>query len=159
MRCLRENFAILGPMGAPGIDLVQTRFPIAIPQPTAPDGKPDMADVLYAIHRCCHAHGDELPDGFELMADAAGPARSTRMEIERGKIRLSDRMIFALIAVAVLSPANHGHADPRLEGYFLSFGATAKLLINEWWGRASDFSAIAAQDPTPSVKLDFGNWE
>jgi hypothetical protein len=24
---VRDNFAIIGPMGAPGIDLVQTRFP------------------------------------------------------------------------------------------------------------------------------------
>jgi hypothetical protein len=32
------------------------------------------------------------------------------------------------------------------------------LVINEWWGRAIDFPAIAAQDPTPQAKLDFGDW-
>jgi hypothetical protein len=105
-RTLRENYGILGPMGAPGIDLVQTRFPVTVKGPTAPDGKPDLADVLYGIHRCGHAHGDELPDGFELLQDAAGPTRVTRMLIERGKVRLSDRVIFGLLAVAVLSPVN-----------------------------------------------------
>src|SRR5215510_10041739 len=92
-RCLRENYAILGPMGAPGVDLVNTRFPVTVQRPTAPGGKPDIADVLYGIHRCCHAHGDELPDGFELVHDASGPKRITRMIVERGKMRLSDRMI------------------------------------------------------------------
>jgi len=157
-RCLRENYAILGPMGAPGIDLIQTWFPIAVQRPTALNGKPDIADVLYGIHRCCHAHGDELPDGFALIQDAAGPMRYTRMEIARGKVHLSDRMIFGLLAVAILSRANRGQADPKLARYYLTFGATAKLMINEWWGRASEFPAIAAQDPMPAVKLDFGNW-
>jgi hypothetical protein len=157
-RTLRENYGILGPMGAPGIDLVQTRFPVTVKGPTAPDGKPDLADVLYGIHRCGHAHGDELPDGFEFLQDAAGRKRVTRMLIERGKVRLSDRVIFGLLAVAVLSPVNRNQAIKELDGYFLTFGESAKLVINEWWGRADDFPAIAAQDPTPQVKLDFGNW-
>jgi len=157
-RFLRENYAILGPMGAPGIDLIQTRFPVTVQRPTAPGGGPDMADVIYGIHRCCHAHGDELPAGFALVEDAAGPARYTRMEFARGKARLSDRMIFGLLAIAVLSPANQDQTDPRLDGYYLSFSGAAKLMINEWWGRASDFVAVTAQDPTPMVKLHFGDW-
>lgn len=27
---------------------------------------PDIADVLYHVHRCAHGHGDEVVDGFEL---------------------------------------------------------------------------------------------
>jgi hypothetical protein len=154
-RLLRENYAILGPMGMPGIDLVETRFPVHVASPKAPGGKPDIADVVYGIHRCSHGHGDELPEGFDLLPDAFGPARLTRVEVEKGTIRLSDRMIFALIAVAVLSPVN---ADQNIGlGYFLTFGAE-KLVINDWWGRASDFVALTATEPMPSVKLDFGNW-
>ena len=77
------------------------------------------------------------------------------MQIEQGRVRLSDRIIFGLLAVAVLSPANKDQVVP--EGYYLTFGESVKLVINEWWGRASDFPAIAAQDPTPQVKLDFRN--
>ncbi len=153
---LRENYAILGPMGAPGIDLVETRFPVTVPKPKAPGGGPDIADVIYGIHRCAHGHGDELPDGFALIQDAAGQKRLTRMEVERGKVRLSDRIIFGLLAVAVLSPVNRDQSVP--DGYYLTFGESAKLVINEWWGRASDFPSIAAQDPMPQVKLDFGSW-
>jgi hypothetical protein len=79
------------------------------------------------------------------------------MLVERGKVRLSDRVIFGLLAVAVLSPANRDQAINELDGYFLTFGESAKLVINEWWGRADDFPV--AQDPTPQLKLDFGNWD
>ncbi len=156
-RLLRDNFSILGPMGAPGINLADTRFPVTISGPTAPGGKPDMADVIYGIHRCTHGHGDELPDGFALIPDAGGPPGYTRMEAERGKIRLSDRIIFGLLAVAVLSPVSKGQKVP--EGYFLSYGAH-RMPINDWWGRAGDFPGIVAAGPSlPHVKLDFGDWK
>jgi hypothetical protein len=155
-RVLRENYDILGPMGMPGVDVVNTRFPVLIPRPKAPGGKPDLADVIYAIHRCTHGHGDELPAGFALIADAAGPAPVTRAEIERGRIRLSDRVIFGLLAVAVLSPVNKGQNIP--ESYYLTFGSSAKLFVNDWWGRADAFPMIAALEPMPQVKLDFSEW-
>lgn len=153
---LRDNYSILGPTGMPGINIGETRFPVKVDRPKAPGGQPDLADVIYGIHRCSHGHGDELPGGFELIQDVRGPMRQTRCEIQRGSIRLSDRIIFGLIAVAVLSPANKDQHVP--DGYYLTFGATEKLIINDWWGRAVDFPAVAATDPVPSVKLDFAEW-
>jgi hypothetical protein len=77
------------------------------------------------------------------------------MQIERGKVRLSDRVLFGLLAVAVLSRAN---ADQRVpDGYYLSF-AEVRLPINDWWGRASDFGLIVAREPMPSVTLNFTDW-
>lgn len=154
-RVLRENYGILGPMGAPGLNLTATRWPVTVERPKAEGGKPDIADVIYGIHRCSHGHGDELPGGFELLPDAAGPSRQTRLHVEKGKVRLSDRVIFGLLAVAVLSPANRDQSVP--DGYYLSLGE-ARLPINEWWGRAEDFPAIAAGEPLPQVTLDFGDW-
>ena len=155
-RLLRENYGVFGPMGTPGIDLAETRFPVKVVRPTAEGGKPDIADVIYSIHRCAHGHGGELPDGFELLTDAAGPPRYTRILVEKGRVRLSDRVIFGLLSVAVLSPANQGQSVP--DGYHLTFGGKAVLPINEWWGRAADFASIAAQEPLPQVELDFGDW-
>ena len=97
-KLLRDCYSILGPMGMPGIDLVETCFPVAVDRPKAPGGKPDLADVVYGVHRCTHGHGDELPGGFALIPDTAGPARHTRVEVVKGAIRLSDRIIFGLIA-------------------------------------------------------------
>ena len=115
-----------------------------------------MADIIYAIHRCSHAHGDELPDGFELLSDAAGPPRLTRAIFERGKFRLSDRIIFGLLATVVFSPTN---ANLRAEGsYFLTFGGGERMMINDWWGRVDDFLMVAATDPVPLVRMDFTDW-
>jgi len=159
-RLLRDNYAILGPMGAPGIDIEETRFPVAIiKKPTASCGAPDIADVIYTVHRCCHGHGDELPDGFSLLSDVNGPPRRTRLLVGReGEVQLSDRIIFGLLAVAVLSPANKDQACHRLDPYYLTYGATEKLMINGWWGLADLFPAVVAKDPPPAkVKLDFSN--
>ena len=158
---LRDNYAILGPMGMPGINLVETRFPVKVQRPKAPGGKPDLADVIYGIHRCSHGHGEELPDGFELIPDARQPVRpgelrKTTVKVVRGAIQLSDRIIFGLIAVAVLSPANKDQRVP--DDYYLTFGATEKLVINEWWGRAADFPAVAAREPMPNTTIDFSEW-
>lgn len=79
------------------------------------------------------------------------------MCVAKGKVRLSDRIIFGLIAVAVLSPVNDGQRIPN--GYYLTYGTTDKLFINEWWGRASDFPSVVERDPVPPVKLDFGDWD
>lgn len=156
-RLLRDNYSILGPMGFPGINLAATRFPVKVERPKAPGGKPDLADIIYGIHRCSHGHGDELPGGFSLIPDARGEPGHTTVKAQRGAIQLSDRIIFGLIAVAVMCPANKDQSVP--DRYYLTFGRSAKkLMINEWWGRAADFPAIAAKEPMPSVTLDFSDW-
>ncbi|KII36825.1 hypothetical protein [Pseudomonas fluorescens] len=154
-KLIRDNYAIFGPMGLPGINLEDTRWPIAVKSPKAPGGLPDIADVIYGVHRCTHGHGDELPDGFDLWPNASVKDGKTRTCIERGKIQLSDRVIFALLGVAVLSKANIGQIVP--EGYFLSFADTV-MPINEWWGRADDFVPLVAAEQLPSVILNFPNW-
>lgn len=152
---LRDNYNILGPMSLPGINLVETRFPIPVQRPKAAGGQPDIADVIYGIHRCTHGHGDELPSGFELFDDAASGIEGTRIGVEKGKMRLSDRTVFGLIAVAVLSPVNVGQVVP--EGYHLTLNGVT-MNINEWWGRSADFSSVSGLVQMPSVKMDFGDW-
>jgi hypothetical protein len=152
---LRKNYEILGPMGLPGVNLVDTRWPVKVDRPKASGGLPDIADVIYGVHRCTHGHGGELPDGFDLWPDAAGPDKLTRFSVERGKLQLSDRVIFGLLAVAILSPANVGQNVP--DGYHLTFAGTV-LRINEWWGRSEDFIDLARSQLLPSVELDFSNW-
>lgn len=154
-QCLRDNYDVLGPMGLPGIDLVNTRWPIKVSRPKAPGPGPDIADVIYGIHRCTHGHGAELPDGFDLIPNVAGPAQYTRVSVQRGRIRLSDRVIFALIGVAVFAPVNVGQVVP--DGYHLTF-ATNTMPINDWWGRIDDARRLMATASMPVVKMDFADW-
>lgn len=154
-RLLRDNYSVLGPMGAPGINLSDTRFPVQLPVPKADGGIPDVADLIYGIHRCHHGHGEDLPGGFELIPDARGPAGSTRLAVSDGRVQLSDRMIFGLLAVAVVAPVNSDQVIP--DSYFLTF-SNQELPIAEWWGRAADFATTVAALSLPSVTLDFGDW-
>jgi hypothetical protein len=140
----------------PGVDIETTRFPIPSIKTDLPEGRPDVADIIYGVHRCTHCHGDELPDGFELTLDASGPNRLTTIIISRERVHLSDRVIFALLAVAVLMPENSDEIAPS--GYYLTSGSVGRLEIGEWWGRAVDFPQIVALDPPIKVKLDFNNW-
>lgn len=151
---LRDSYEILGPMGAPGFNM-DTRWPVELAKPKAVGGTPDIADVIYGVHRCSHGHGEDLPDGFELLADASGPANVTRLNVEQGKVQLSDRMIFALLSVAVLAEENRDQKVP--DGYFLTY-STTKIYINDWWGRKDDFLKLIEQDEMPSVEIDFSNW-
>lgn len=150
---LRSNYEILGPMALPGVDLQKTRFVVAVASPKATGGRPDLADVVYGVHRCCHGHGDELPDGFELFPDSKGEPERTRfgMNPREKTLRLSDRLIFALLAVAVLTPVNVDQSIPK--GYFLTYGAKVQIEISEWWGRANDFLAILRADPLIQVGI------
>jgi hypothetical protein len=152
---LRANYDILGPMGAPGLDLVATRWPVRVSNPKASAGKPDIADVVYGIHRCTHGHGEEMPHGFELFPDAGGPDCLTRMQIRKGKVRVSDRVIFGLLATVVMC---HVNCDQRVpDGYYLTF-AGEQILINHWWGRKVEFLQLVSRHPIPCQIMEFGDW-
>lgn len=153
---LRDNYDIVGVMGSPGIDVVNTRWPVEVQHIGGSKKEwPDFADIVYAIHRCSHGHGDAVPEGFELIPGAQGPVGMSTVQVEPGRVRISDRAIFGLLAVAVLSPANFDQRVP--DGFYLTLGDTP-MVINEWWGRAKDFHQVAALHPMPLVTLDFTDW-
>ncbi len=153
---IRDNYDILGPMGMPGIDLHKTKWPVQLDK----DGSYtflDLAEIIYRVHRCTQGHGAELPNGWELTNDVARPLQRTRVTWKHGKLSLSDRTIFGLLAIAVLAKENQGQMVPS--DYFLSF-ESRRFLINQWWGRKKDFlSAIHDRvQEIPSVHLDFSEW-
>lgn len=152
---LRSNYVILGAMGMPGINLKETRFPIEVAKAKAVGPGPDLADVVYGIHRCTHGHGSEMPEGFELKPDLRSGSHNTSILIEKGRIQLSDRIIFGLLAVAIMDPENTGQQTPA--GYHLSL-AGKSYEINDWWGRRADFEQACAPLNSVQVTLDFGNW-
>jgi hypothetical protein len=164
-KLLRENYVgILEPM-VPGVNLEMTVFPISISGASGPGGQPDVADILYSIHRCHHGHGEALPIGYELIPDTTTAPPGTTLESRQGPngqwvVRLSDRSIYGMAAVALLSPVNVGQV---LQGSLqLTYGSTSGdisvRLDNAWWGRGDEFAAITAMDRNRiSVILDFRN--
>ncbi|MDV1904732.1 MULTISPECIES: hypothetical protein [Klebsiella] len=152
---LREHYDIFGPMALPNINLETTFWPAKVSDQQKATDRPDIADLVYCIHRCTHGHGDELPEGFELIPDATNKLTTTSIIASAGKIRLSDRTIFGLLGIAVLCPENSGLRIP--DGYNLTFAGQV-LMINDWWGRAEDFKILVEKQNLISVKLDFEDW-
>jgi hypothetical protein len=149
---VRDSVDIFGVMTAPGIDFDQSRFPIAV-KSDLPDGRPDIADVLYGIHRCGHGHADELPQGFELTPH--GPRAAGTHIWRDGKMQLPAAAVLGLVAIAVFAPENKGEVIPV--DYQLSWFEHV-FRISAWWGWQDHFREIVSVDQAPQEPLDFGEW-
>lgn len=153
-RTVRDSLDIFQVMTAPGIDFAQTRFPLAVPSDLA-DQRPDIADVLYGVHRCGHGHGAELPNGFELTPHGPRPAG---VHIWRGgKIQLPASAVLGLLAIAVFAPENKGQFIPV--NYQLSWYQHV-FEISGWWGWQDHFREIISVAQFPHAPIDFGDrWD
>ncbi len=151
-RTIRDSLDIFGLMAAPSIDFAQTRFPIAV-KSDLPDGRPDIADVLFGVHRRDHGHEDELPNGFDLTPHSPRPLT---VHIWRsGKIQLPAAAAIGLLAVAVFAPENKGEAIP--DGYQLSWYQHV-FHICLWWGWQDHFREIISTAQIPQATLDFAEF-
>lgn len=144
--CLRRYYWLLEPMIGAGLNLVETKFSnIQLKNTSAPD----LAEVIYEIFRCSHAHGDEVPPEFSVLPSHGN--FYSKWELGNGELHMPDRVIWALLAVAVFSKVN---AQEKSEGsYYLSLG-DERFLIADWWGREEDFRPIAAKCNQTRVKID-----
>jgi hypothetical protein len=154
---IRESLDIFGLMAAPTIDFEHSRFPVAV-KSDLPDGRPDIADVLYGVHRSSHGHAEDLPDGFELTPYGPHPAE---VHIWRnGRIQLPGAAVIGLLAIAVFAPENKDEKIP--DGYQLSW-FQYEFLICLWWGWQDHFREIISTADIPQQTLDFfdswDNWK
>lgn len=133
-------------MLASGVNLVETKFGNIQLRST---NSPDLAEIIYEIFRCGHAHGDEVPKEFSVLPSQGN--FGSRWGVGKGELHMPDRIVPALLAVAVFSKAN---ADEVSAGaYHLSLG-NEQFPISEWWGREDDFVSIAAKYNKIRVKLE-----
>jgi hypothetical protein len=134
---LRTHYWLLEPMVLPGINLDETRFDNI----TLSRGRtPELAEIVYEVFRCGHAHGEAISDRFGFVASVGGA--DTRLVLGHERLHLPDRLTFGLVAVAVLHPSNAAERVP--DGYFFSL-ADEVFPINEWWARVEDFRAVAGR--------------
>lgn len=107
VRFLRDFYWVLEPTAMPGFDLEQSRFSNV---PLKNLANPDWAEVVYEIHRCSHAHGDHVPDGFRLVPGVGLSMKSGR--IGDGVLEMPDNLPFGLLFAVVLCPGNFGERVP-----------------------------------------------
>jgi len=143
--CLRDYYWIVEPMIGAGLNLIETRFSNVH---LGKNHSPDLADVIYEIFRCSHAHGDEVPASFSIIP-TVGSVVST-WGFGHGELHIPDRIIWALLAIAVLSKVNAGEKSDGT--YYFSLG-NDQFRICDWWGREDDFRPVAGRYNQTRVKL------
>ncbi len=149
---IRESLEVLSILGLPGIDLEKTRFPLKVESHLS-DKRPDIADVIYGVHRCAHGHGDELPDGYELTPYENGSG-AQQYQFAKDEAHLPSSVVLGLLGVAVFASENRGQPIPP--GYQLSW-RDCKFEICNWWGRLEDFHSEMPGDWI-RIEMDWGDW-
>ena len=116
---------------------------------------PDIADIIYHMFRCKHAHCQEIPIEYELLPSGDG---YTEWHIEANSVKIPDKVVWALIAVSVFSEANKDiNTDTPHTLYWgsntLGIGFYS-FPIKESWGREQDVKSILSAHKPIRVKLD-----
>lgn len=145
---LRDELAVFGAMAAPDIDFFGSRFPLPVPS-DRPDGRPDIADVMYGVYRYLHVDEMEMPAGCQVIPHAEGVPL---IEIAAGRLWLRATAAIALVAVGVFAPENGGQWIP--DDYFLSWGQY-DFQIQDSWGQRDKFLELVAETPILKYPLDF----
>ena len=140
--CLRRYYWLLEPMIGSGVNLVETKFSNVVLSRTA---RPDLAEIIYEIFRCSHAHGAEIPPQYSI--NMVTP----EWLIAKSELHMPDTVVWALLAVAVLSKVNAG--EHSAGEHYLSLCGD-KFPVREWWGREDDFRPIADGHNKVRVKLE-----
>jgi len=161
-KCIRDYYWIIEPMIGGGINLTETVFTnLKIDDGSGKLIKnPDLADVIYHIFRCNNAHGKSVPLSYELLPSSDG---HSKWEMGSDILKMPDRIIWSLLAVAVFSRANS--SIKTLDDSYLSWGSETlgigvkKFIIRDWWGREDDLrNFLSINNPNPTrVKLELGN--
>ena len=155
-RTVRDDVDVFQAMTAPDIDFANSRFPVAVQSDNA-DGRPDVADMLFGVHRFLHGHEDELPAGCEIVPHADGVPM---FHVSGGRLRLRASAALGLLGVAVFAPENRGETIPP--SYTLGWQQHT-FHIGGWWGWQDHFREIVRNARIGSSLLDFGpewnNWQ
>lgn len=149
---VRRHYAIIQAMlGAATINVHDSVFGQLpeIPGVMSPT-EPDLADIIYAAHRCSHQHGADVPAQFAILEGG-------NMVIHLGDtpgIQLPAAIIIGLLASAVMCAENRGlggGGECYLTWNHPGAGEYAArnetLLVREWWGRKRDFLALVGDAP------------
>lgn len=150
---IRDDVDIFTAMAAPDIDFANSRFPLPASS-DQPDKRPDIADVLYAVHRYLHDDAQAMPAGVEVTPHADGVPM---FEIGSGRLWLRASAALGLLGIAVFSTENKDEQIP--DSYHLGWKQHV-LHVSGWWGWHSHFRDIVARSPIPSGPLDFAEeWD
>ncbi|HEX5001768.1 MAG TPA: hypothetical protein VFW78_04675 [Bacteroidia bacterium] len=149
IRTLRDYYWIIEP-AIGSINLKDTKFPIELKN----QSKTDLAEIIYEIFRCNHAHGSPHPNNFTFGIGIGHPFTMFTLDLENKRFTFPDRILPALWFVSVLSKVNKDQATNELQDYYLTLN-DEKYYINELWGIDESFKSTAGKYNETRVILNF----
>jgi len=152
-RTVRDDIDIFTALSAPDIDFANSRFPVRVAS-DLPEGYPDIADLLYGVHRFLHEDENALAAGCTITPHADGVPM---FEILRGRLSLRASAALGLLGIAVFSAENKGEQIP--ETYMLGWRQHI-FHVYGWWGWQNHFREIVSLTPIVAHPLDFAEeWD
>lgn len=135
-----------------GINLRETVFPFK-------DNKGNIGvkfeDIVYEKLRCNLAHGNELPDGYDINVKVSEGVQQFMIDISGQSMTFPESAIFALGLPCVLSPVN---ADQKIGSNLYHYRDPINhYVVDRWWGKVNCARAIMDFEAQVEVKMDFSN--
>lgn len=156
-KCIRQYWWLIERFIGEGLNLEDTKFTNL----KLDNGygkfisEPDLADVIYHIFRCNHAHAKEVPVNYELLPSTPGYYPWKIDRVNNG-LQMPDTVIWALLAISVFCEAN---ANIKISSeHFLSWGnnnyGIIEFKIKDYWGKEDLLKQFFQDKPSIRVKLD-----
>lgn len=135
-----------------GLNLKETVFPFK-------DSKGNIGikfeDIVYEKFRCSLAHGDELPDGYDLTVKVADGIQQFMIDISGQSMTLPESAIYALGLPCVLAPVN---SDQEIGSNLYHYRDPINhYVVDRWWGKLDCARKIMDFEGQVRVKMDFSN--
>lgn len=135
-----------------GLDLHDTVFPFK-------DNKGNVGvkfeDIVYQKFRCYLAHGNELPDGYDINIKVSDGVQQFTIDIAGQSMTFPESAIFALGLPCVMSPVN---SDQKIGNNLYHYRDTINhYSVDRWWGKVDCARTIMDFGTQVKVKMDFSN--
>jgi hypothetical protein len=135
-----------------GLNLKETVFPFK-------DNKGNIGvrfeDIVYEKFRCSLAHGDQLPDGYDITVKVADGIQQFVIDISGQSMTLPESAIYALGLPCILAPVN---ADQKIGSNLYHYHDPINYyVVDRWWGKVECARKIMDFENQVRVKMDFSN--
>ena len=135
-----------------GLNLQETIFPFK-------DSKGNIGvkfeDIVYEKFRCNLAHGNELPEGYDITVKVANSIQQFMIDIKSQSMTLPESAIYALGLPCVLAPVN---ADQKIGSNLYHYRDPINhYVVDRWWGKIDCARRIMDFEHQIRVKMDFSN--
>ncbi|MHB1949481.1 MAG: hypothetical protein ACYCQI_15390 [Gammaproteobacteria bacterium] len=155
--CIRQYWWVIERFIGEGLNLEETKFTHLnlIDEKQRAISNPDLADVIYHIFRCHHAHAEEIPINYKLLPTKDGH-HSWEINILNNGLLMPETIIWSLLAVAVFSKANVGIKTTG--EHYLTWGSEevgiTTFIIKDCWGKEDLLKEFFSDKPQIRVKLE-----